>query len=201
MTAQEGDGSKKIVQKWVQSCGHWHEVCLDMAELIKGREAIVSLQKQQPTSNLPSTMTGNTSRLEAVSNAISRSETPDPVDFTGDPTGGLFGINTFNLAVMKEKLSSETYGKMIATIEEGGKLDMGIADEVANAMKDWAMEKGATHFTHVFYPLTGFTAEKHDSFYDPGTDGAHQKESEPKERQSLTGHSNQRKPPWQHGRV
>jgi glutamine synthetase len=143
-----------------------------MAELIKGRKAMVSLQKQQPTSNLPSTMTGNTSRLEAVSNAISRAEAPDPVDFAGDPTGGLFGINTFNLAVMKEKLSSETYGKMIATIEDGGKLDMSIADEVADAMKEWAMEKGATHFTHVFYPLTGFTAEKHDSFYDPGADGA-----------------------------
>ncbi|MEM8954954.1 MAG: glutamine synthetase III [Verrucomicrobiota bacterium] len=117
-------------------------------------------------------MTGNTSRLEAVSSAISRAETPEPIDFVEDPLGGLFGINTFNLAVMKEKLSSETYGKMIATIEDGSKLDVSIADEVADAMKEWAIEKGATHFTHVFYPLTGYTAEKHDSFYDPGTDGA-----------------------------
>ncbi|MEM7146952.1 MAG: glutamine synthetase III [Verrucomicrobiota bacterium] len=117
-------------------------------------------------------MTGNSSRLEAVSNAISRAETPDPIDYAEDPLGGLFGINTFNLAVMKEKLSSETYGKMIATIEDGSKLDVSIADEVADAMKEWALEKGATHFTHVFYPLTGYTAEKHDSFYDPGADGA-----------------------------
>ena len=60
---------------------------------------------------------------------------------------------------------------MIATIEQSKPLDPAVADIVASAMKDWALEKGATHYAHVFYPLTGLTAEKHDSFFEPGDDG------------------------------
>jgi len=75
-----------------------------------------------------------------------------------------FGQNVFNLKVMKEVLSPKAYASIEKTIKEGGKLDPSIADEVAEAMKKWAISKGATHFTHWFQPLTGTTAEKHDSF-------------------------------------
>ncbi len=75
-----------------------------------------------------------------------------------------FGQNVFNLKVMKEVLSPKAYSSIEKTIKEGGKLDATIADEVAEAMKNWAISKGATHFTHWFQPLTGTTAEKHDSF-------------------------------------
>lgn len=75
-----------------------------------------------------------------------------------------FEKNVFNDKVMKERLSNEVYLKLKKTIENREKLDLSIADEVASAMKDWAMEKGATHFTHWFQPMTGLTAEKHDAF-------------------------------------
>jgi glutamine synthetase len=75
-----------------------------------------------------------------------------------------FGENVFSLKVMKEMLSPKAYVSIEKTIKEGGKLDASIADEVAEAMKKWAIAKGATHFTHWFQPLTGVTAEKHDSF-------------------------------------
>ena len=75
-----------------------------------------------------------------------------------------FGENVFSLKVMKEMLSPKAYVSIEKTIKEGGKLDASIADEVAEAMKKWAISKGATHFTHWFQPLTGVTAEKHDSF-------------------------------------
>jgi len=75
-----------------------------------------------------------------------------------------FGENVFSLKVMKEMLSPKAYVSIEKTIKEGGKLDASIADEVAEAMKKWAIAKGATHFTHWFQPMTGVTAEKHDSF-------------------------------------
>lgn len=75
-----------------------------------------------------------------------------------------FGKNLFSDEVMKERLPKDVYRKLKKTIEEGNELDRSIADVVANAMKNWAMEHGATHFTHWFQPLTGITAEKHDSF-------------------------------------
>ncbi|WP_054873334.1 glutamine synthetase III [Oxobacter pfennigii] len=83
----------------------------------------------------------------------------------------LFGSNVFNDAVMKERLPKSTYKALKKTIDEGAPLDPSIADIVANAMKDWAIEKGATHFTHWFQPMTGVTAEKHDSFISPTPDG------------------------------
>ncbi len=84
----------------------------------------------------------------------------------------LFGSNVFNDRVMKERLPKETYRALRKTIELGKRLDRSIADVVANAMKDWAVEKGATHFTHWFQPMTGITAEKHDSFIQPESDSS-----------------------------
>ena len=83
----------------------------------------------------------------------------------------LFGSNVFNRQVMQDKLPKDIYKSLIKTIDEGAPLDMSVANVVANAMKDWAVEKGATHFTHWFQPMTGITAEKHDSFISPTKDG------------------------------
>ena len=82
----------------------------------------------------------------------------------------LFGSMVFNDAAMRERLPKETYRALKRTIDNGKSLDKSIADVVANAMKDWAIEKGATHFTHWFQPMTGVTAEKHDSFIAPDGD-------------------------------
>lgn len=82
----------------------------------------------------------------------------------------IFGSHVFNEQAMKERLPKDTYKGLKQTMETGSALEEGIANIVANAMKDWAIEKGATHFTHWFSPLTGTTAEKHDSFISP-TDG------------------------------
>jgi len=79
----------------------------------------------------------------------------------------LFGSKVFNDAVMKERLPKDTYEAMQTAIRAGRQLDLSVANVVANAMKDWAIERGATHFTHWFQPLTGVTAEKHDSFISP----------------------------------
>ncbi len=82
-----------------------------------------------------------------------------------------FGKLVFNDRVMKSSLSKEVYDSLRKTIDEGAKLDISVANEVARAMRDWAVENGATHFTHWFQPLTGITAEKHDSFISPAPDG------------------------------
>lgn len=82
-----------------------------------------------------------------------------------------FGQNVFNLKTMRECLSPKAYASIERTIKEGGKLEAAIADEVAEAMKKWAISKGATHFTHWFQPMTGTTAEKHDSFISWNDEG------------------------------
>ncbi|HSA30349.1 MAG TPA: glutamine synthetase III [Candidatus Omnitrophota bacterium] len=82
-----------------------------------------------------------------------------------------YGENVFSLKVMRNYLSEKAFKSLEKTIKEGGKLDPKIADEVADAMKTWAISKGATHFTHWFQPLTGLTAEKHDSFISPDGEG------------------------------
>ena len=79
----------------------------------------------------------------------------------------IFGENVFNDGVMRSTLPSEVYKSLRKTIDEGKTIDMNIAESVANAMKDWALSKGATHYTHWFQPLTNLTAEKHDSFIEP----------------------------------
>ncbi len=83
----------------------------------------------------------------------------------------VFASNVFNDALMRERLPKETYKALKKTIDEGLPLDPAVADVVAGAMKDWAIERGATHFTHWFQPMTGITAEKHDSFISPTKDG------------------------------
>ena len=83
----------------------------------------------------------------------------------------IFGENVFNETVMKARLPKETFKQLMKTIDDGEKLAPTVANVVANAMKDWAVEKGATHFTHWFQPLTGTTAEKHDSFITPSSEG------------------------------
>jgi len=83
----------------------------------------------------------------------------------------IFAENTFGLGEMRARLPKATFDRLLATIEEGEELDGTVADAVAIAMKEWALEKGATHFTHWFQPLTGLTAEKHDSFITPNVGG------------------------------
>ena len=83
----------------------------------------------------------------------------------------IFGENVFNENIMRDKLPKEVFRKLMKTIELGAPLDVSIANIVANAMKDWAVEKGATHYTHWFQPMTGITAEKHDSFISPTAGG------------------------------
>ncbi len=82
-----------------------------------------------------------------------------------------FGCLVFNDKEMKARLSPEIYNSLKKTIDEGARLDLSVANAVASAMKDWAVEKGATHYTHWFQPMTGITAEKNDSFITPTTDG------------------------------
>lgn len=84
----------------------------------------------------------------------------------------IFGENVFNDSVMQERLPKKVYKELKRTIQEGKELEQSIADVVAHEMKEWAIEKGATHYSHWFQPLTGATAEKHDSFISaPKSDG------------------------------
>ena len=82
-----------------------------------------------------------------------------------------FASRVFNLSIMRQRLPKDTYREMLQCISEGKRLDLSVANIVANAMKDWAIEQGATHFTHWFQPMTGITAEKHDSFISSNGDG------------------------------
>ena len=82
-----------------------------------------------------------------------------------------FGSLVFDDRVMKATLSAEMYQRLRRTVDDGQNLDAAVADAVAAAMKSWAVEHGATHFTHWFQPLTGMTAEKHESFICPASDG------------------------------
>ncbi|HMJ32272.1 MAG TPA: glutamine synthetase III [Baekduia sp.] len=87
------------------------------------------------------------------------------------PGANLFGANVFTVDEQRARLPKHVYRDLTATLEAGATLDPSLADAVAQAMREWAMEKGATHYTHWFQPLTGLTAEKHDSFYNPTGDG------------------------------
>ena len=112
-------------------------------------------------------MSGNAVRLQAIKDV--EAYVPPAVSFDAtEAPGEVFGANVFTKAVMQKRLPKSVYKSVMATIEHGTTLDPVVADAVASAMKDWAMEKGATHYAHVFYPLTGLTAEKHDSFLEPG---------------------------------
>ena len=83
----------------------------------------------------------------------------------------IFGSMVFDDRTMEARLPKETYRALQNTMKSGKHLDLSVATVVANAMKDWAIEKGATHFTHWFQPMTGITAEKHDSFISPKAGG------------------------------
>jgi len=115
-------------------------------------------------------MSGNNTRLQAI-DAVKGYESPAGFFPTPDAPGEIFGRNVFSKAVMQKVLPKAVFKSVMATIEHSKPLDPSVADIVASAMKEWAMEKGATHYAHVFYPLTGLTAEKHDSFLEPGGDG------------------------------
>lgn len=117
-------------------------------------------------------MTISAARLEAVTAVTNYKPSESPLNFAQTPTNDLFGRNVFSLAVMKERLPKNIFRAVKKTISEAAPLDSSVADVIAAAMKDWAIEKGATHYAHVFYPLTGLTAEKHDSFLTPDPDGS-----------------------------
>ena len=93
------------------------------------------------------------------------------VDLT-QPGAAVFGANVFSEAVQRQRLPKDIFKRLQRAIETGEGLDGPLADAVAAAMKDWAMEHGATHYTHLFQPMTGITAEKHDSFLSPNGDGS-----------------------------
>jgi glutamine synthetase len=107
-------------------------------------------------------------RFKALELAISR---PKRAIETNGKVSDYFGENTFNQAVMRQYLSKEAFQQLQNVITKGEKIDRRIADQVATAIKSWAISKGATHYTHWFHPLTGATAEKHDSFLSPTSDG------------------------------
>ncbi|WP_448642361.1 glutamine synthetase III family protein [Geodermatophilus sp. URMC 63] len=116
-------------------------------------------------------MSGNAVRTQAIKGV--EAYVPPAVTFTaGETPGEVFGANVFSKAEMQKRLPKSVYRSVLATIDHAARLDPLVADSVAAAMKDWAMEKGATHYAHVFYPLTGLTAEKHDSFLEPAGDGS-----------------------------
>jgi glutamine synthetase len=116
-------------------------------------------------------MSGSKARLQAI-DAIKNYQRPEGIFPSPDAPGEIFGQNVFTKAVMQQRLPKPVFKSLMATIEHSKPLDPSIADVVASTMKDWAMEKGATHYAHVFYPLTHLTAEKHDSFLEPGSDGS-----------------------------
>jgi glutamine synthetase len=107
-------------------------------------------------------------------NVLAAQWTPDEIlgapDLTA-PDNQIFGRNVFSPAVQRQRLPKEVYKQLSQTLARGEALDTSLADSVALAMKEWALEKGATHYTHVFQPLTGLTAEKHDSFFGPTGEG------------------------------
>ena len=113
----------------------------------------------------------STARQEAVKAIAETKHKLDYVDFKTAHVKDLFGVNVFNDDVQRTRLPKAVYKALQKTIKHGAPLDGSVADAVATAVKDWAMEKGATHYTHLFQPMTGLTAEKHDSFLAPG-DGA-----------------------------
>lgn len=116
-------------------------------------------------------MSGSTARMQAIHAVTNYQPNTPPLNFAQTPTKEIFGINLFHDGVMRERLPAEVYKKVRRTIDEGEPLDLSVADAVAAVMKDWAIEKGATHYAHVFFPLTGQTAEKHDSFLTPDGNG------------------------------
>jgi glutamine synthetase len=115
-------------------------------------------------------MPGKTVRQTAVESIATRKNAPF-VNPTGKTPEELFGSDVFGFAAMKAHLPKHVFKSLKRTVDTGASLDPSVADIVAAAMKDWAVSKGATHYAHVFHPLTGLTAEKHDSFLSPDGEG------------------------------
>ncbi len=125
-----------------------------------------------PASSAGHSKSAASARQAAISAVTNYSVKSPPIIFADIPAQDYYSANVFSKTVMKDRLPKSIYKSLMKTIESGEKLDPGVADIVASAMKDWAMEKGATHYAHIFYPLTGATAEKHDSFLSPTADGS-----------------------------
>ncbi len=116
---------------------------------------------------------GATSVRQAAVAAITNfGVVPPRINYKTTPINAIYASNVFNEDVQRARLPKSVFKKLQQTIKKGVPLDPGIADSVASTMRDWAVEKGATHYTHLFYPMTGITAEKHDSFVAPMDDGA-----------------------------
>src|ERR1700712_715960 len=111
-------------------------------------------------------MPGKTVRQTAVESIATRKNVPF-VNTTSKTPEQLFGSDVFGFAAMKAHLPKHVFKSLKRTVDTGTALDPNVADVVAAAMKDWAVAKGATHYAHVFHPLTGLTAEKHDAFLSP----------------------------------
>ncbi|MEZ5244586.1 MAG: glutamine synthetase III [Acidimicrobiales bacterium] len=114
-------------------------------------------------------MSGNEIRLQAINEVTNRGVVPTPA--AGGPLSEIWATDVFNLATMEESLSKNAFKAMKAAVQTGAPLDPATADVVAAAMKDWALSKGVKFFSHVFYPLTNITAEKHDGFIVTNSDG------------------------------
>jgi len=116
-------------------------------------------------------MSGYQTRQNAIAAVTNYKPSVKPLNFSETSPTDVFGSNVFTDKVMKNMLPKDVYKSLMATKTTGEKMDSAIAGPVAAAMKEWAISKGATHYTHVFYPLTGLTAEKHDGFLAPDDEG------------------------------
>ncbi|HHJ19822.1 MAG TPA: glutamine synthetase type III, partial [Gammaproteobacteria bacterium] len=114
-------------------------------------------------------MSGNEARLQATHQITNREPMPPK---TPESLDSIWATDVFNLSKMQATLPKAVFKSLKKTIQTGQELDAEVADVVASAMKDWALKKGALYFSHVFYPLTGATAEKHDGFIMPQSDGS-----------------------------
>ena len=116
---------------------------------------------------------GGMNRQRAIQTVQARESVKSSIDFTKSQISEIFGSNVFSRQTMRTLLPKTIYKELVRCLDQGERLEPHLADVVANAMKDWAVGKGATHYTHWFHPMTGLTAEKHDSFLvSSGDDGA-----------------------------
>ena len=125
-------------------------------------------------------MSGIKARLNAINAVTKYKPEGAALNFAETSPAEIFGANVFTDKVMKAMLPKDVYKSLMKTKKNGEKMDISIAGPVAAAMKEWAIAKGATHYTHVFYPLTGLTAEKHDGFLTPDGEGGAIAEFDPK---------------------
>src|SRR5690606_15759653 len=126
-----------------------------------------SPSRLSPCVPLPASPTPSMPRTRTLLNIASRNSEANPESNGASPalpTSDYFGVNTFSVREMRERLPNGVFNKLLDAIRLGQKLDPEVAPVVAQAIKEWAMARGATHFCHWFQPMTGLTAEKHDAF-------------------------------------